>query len=647
MSRAGDSVQYPEDRASSIAAGYRLGDEGSDSDKEDDSASSMAGINDLDELKARTDPVLNKVWKGERNTSLLMKLLYLDEPTITAKMVDFLLSEGVCDLLLSFITQLDKGPRPSPQNYDNEGLKLSYKATILITADEPSDALHNFLSKKAGLITKKMFEVFQDNSAGSFYHAARVLETVLRMFPVETYAAMTNDGLLESRINSLLRHVGCVPVADITIMLVCMSPINKQSHLFFAAAKSRWTFLSALASMKFMLKVVEVAAEPNRHCWTDGYVTAEQHTNAALQVMQELVEKFSLDENGEILLQPFGYCLELLDMLVNCGLGLPASYKEDSGQTEPAPTYGISFDDTMPRRIYIRSLCYLLKRSANKEIVVYVASPGGQPPTTVMVVNNLYPLRGLILGHLQQRMPSVHNTLLTLALNDEADETNNDSSQSSSQVKYPGHIVAKSFSAYRVLVIEFFTLMVEADERVAPQVPQDLWKALINLVFTYPHNNIYHSMFYRILYAVLRQNDESVLKNILQKSRLIAELYDHFMPYSDDGHAAGPGRGAPSDVVKKFALRGVITNCANAIRLQMEMLSPLSFLHVYLNSHGKWSAFMPLMRNAAAIQQNTGLGFYVPDESTKNIPGASSMAHLAALFAAKIDPELEGIAIFR
>ncbi len=69
---------------------------------------------------------------------------------------------------------------------------------------------------------------------------------------------------------------------------------------------------------------------------------------------------------------------------------------------------------------------------------------------------------------------------------------------------------------------------------------------------------------------VVRQNDESVvLKNVFQKARLITLLGDNFEPYSDDGHASGPGRGASIDLVNNSSLRGIICNCSNAIRLQV------------------------------------------------------------------------------
>ena len=46
-------------------------------------------------------------------------------------MVDFLLQDGVCDILLSLITQIGtQQPRPSPSDTKSEALKLSYRSVI-------------------------------------------------------------------------------------------------------------------------------------------------------------------------------------------------------------------------------------------------------------------------------------------------------------------------------------------------------------------------------------------------------------------------------------------------------------------------------------------------------------------------------------
>lgn len=98
---------------------------------------------------------------------LLNKMLELEEPSISAKMVDFLLQPGVCESLTDFITQVGTNPRPLPHESNSTELKLSYRATMLLSVDEPSDALLLFLSKKARVIATCMFDV--SNHAVLFY----------------------------------------------------------------------------------------------------------------------------------------------------------------------------------------------------------------------------------------------------------------------------------------------------------------------------------------------------------------------------------------------------------------------------------------------------------------------------------------------
>ena len=48
--------------------------------------------------------------------------------SVLVQMVDFLLQDGVCDILLSIITQLGTGqPRPCPSAAKSDALKLSYR----------------------------------------------------------------------------------------------------------------------------------------------------------------------------------------------------------------------------------------------------------------------------------------------------------------------------------------------------------------------------------------------------------------------------------------------------------------------------------------------------------------------------------------
>jgi hypothetical protein len=165
-------------------------------------------IQELEKLKEKTGELLDPSWKEQRNRHLLIKMLELEEPTVTAKMIDFLLQEGVCEILLSFITQLGSdNPRPGPNDVKSDALRLSYRAVMLLTADEPTEALMAFLSKRAGLLARGIFEIYRDDSAASFYHFYRMLECLLRCFPGDVYESICGDGLMSDRMKSMLRYV--------------------------------------------------------------------------------------------------------------------------------------------------------------------------------------------------------------------------------------------------------------------------------------------------------------------------------------------------------------------------------------------------------------------------------------------------------
>ena len=105
-------------------------------------------------------------WKLHRDRLLLSKLLELEQPVITDKMIDFLLQDGVCETFVSFVTQLvphdhDVAPCRPGLGFDRKPtaeLQRSYRATLLLASDEPTDALLTFLGKKASVITTALFE---------------------------------------------------------------------------------------------------------------------------------------------------------------------------------------------------------------------------------------------------------------------------------------------------------------------------------------------------------------------------------------------------------------------------------------------------------------------------------------------------------
>ncbi len=71
--------------------------------------------------------------------------------------------------------------------------------------------------------------------------------------------------------------------------------------------------------------------------------------------------------------------------------------------------------------------------------------------------------------------------------------------------KYSNYDVAKPFTSLRAMAVEILVLMVESEETVASSLlTPDTWKLFISWVVTYAHNNVFHALFYRIVFAVLR-----------------------------------------------------------------------------------------------------------------------------------------------
>jgi hypothetical protein len=71
-----------------------------------DSDSSTANHSISPMVLRRPEGLSDAAWKRLRNRTLLGKMLELETPTITDKMIEFLMHEGVCECFISFITQV-------------------------------------------------------------------------------------------------------------------------------------------------------------------------------------------------------------------------------------------------------------------------------------------------------------------------------------------------------------------------------------------------------------------------------------------------------------------------------------------------------------------------------------------------------------
>lgn len=357
---------------------------------------------------------------------------------------------------------------------------------MLLSVDEPSDALLSFLSRRASIISRAMFEVFRDDSAGSFYHAARLLESLLRAFPAEVYDGLVSDGRVEERMTRLLRYIGYPPVGDLIVILVALTPIPRATPLYTIASTNRWKYFEELSRWLFLHKLTEIVVNPSLHCRLDEYVTSEQHCSSAAQTLQELIEKLSIEEIGEIVLQPLGYTPSLIDSLVDRAISVSDSSENPE---ENEHTFLTS------RRVSLRILAFLLKKSSAPENICFVCGPSNTP-TATLVPNRLYPLRPFMIQTLASRLKDIEKAILG---------TDQTSSLNAGPVAHPGHVCQRPFSSHRSQLIELLVLIIEgSDDPITEMITTDFWKLLIQWNFEFAHNNIYHSMFYRLLFTALR-----------------------------------------------------------------------------------------------------------------------------------------------
>jgi hypothetical protein len=318
-------------------------------------------------------------------------------------------------------------------------------------------------------------QIFLEDSGGSFYHAYRVLECLLRCYPADTFDGLCEDGNLSVRMGNLLKYVGFAPVHELAVMLVAFTPVVRSSQLCVISSKSRWIFLDQLNSWNIMLHTVEAIVRPSELCVCTESVTADQHSTAASQLFQDLVEKLSLEDSGDLLFLPIAQTSEILDLLM-------------------LTTADQSLDSCV-RRSAAKNVGFLLRRAAEPEVVCFVATNNATPPTPTYIPNRLHTLREKIVTYARDRMDNVIAALISY---DDVHEDNRDA------VKYSSYEVRRPFGVLRQLLIEVLALTVESDESVASMIPLQLWTLLISWILRYAHNNVYHALFYRLVFAVLR-----------------------------------------------------------------------------------------------------------------------------------------------
>uniref|UniRef100_K3WQ60 Uncharacterized protein n=1 Tax=Globisporangium ultimum (strain ATCC 200006 / CBS 805.95 / DAOM BR144) TaxID=431595 RepID=K3WQ60_GLOUD len=526
------------------------------------------------------------------------KVLDVENPIVTATLVNVLNEDAACALFISYITRLPgndhgilDGPRAasktsSPEvngdGIDSEretvrvtgDLLKSFRATMLLTNDDTSDALITFLPKKSALITKCIFPIFQLNARGNLRHGCRVIDHLLRLYLDDVYDVVgRNAATVERYMGAMLHHIEHAPVSEVFLTMVCKPHSAALMRFYTSSPQKKWAFFRSLSEWKLLLVLAQ-------HVYSTEY--SELHNIGAADVFVELLDRLAADENGELLLQPAAYIPELLDGLVN------AAVDRSSGRT-----FG-------QRTAAMKCVFRLLQKSTAEKVQGPPTSPYQSFGGTIvnLVPNQLAPLRERIfelaethIGKLLRYLVDKYEDQQTIEMDLASGKPLPDGA-----VRHTGYVVKVPFTEFRLTLVEALVEVVAHNPSIMGEhFDNHVWRVLVTWFFEYSHNNLYHAAFYQLVFIALRTDNQATLEVLVKKQKLVTTLIEHFR---HDGVGAGN--------------RGYILQCCNAIRLQAASQSPDAFLRNFLQSHTTWRQFEPELRAITSEACVNGLGFHVP-----------------------------------
>lgn len=666
-----------------------------DGDDSDEDESSHRGLSP-GRILTRPPGLSDDSWKRLRNRSLVSKMLELEQPFITEKMVEFLLQDGVCETFVSFISQIpedledeineppmpplaegeirEEKPRPEPGDEVTPALRRSYRATMLLASDDPTDTLLKFLRQRAKPITAALFKVFWWPAKGSLHHACRVLDHLLRHEANSVLDTVgRNKSALERHIGPMLRMAEYSPVSETLLVKLLTWPsvmgmqgggrfrqLNSATDGSFSAPyqvapESRWKMYKSLAEWRFLVVLGSQVYSPQ---------VSFRHASACADMLLEAVEVLSSDENGELLLQPIGHCPELLKGLIGVAVGrervLPLEQRTGAARV----VLGL-----LQKAVNDHVLCApsLRPQSAMQQAPVLVPNHlcsvrtllheivRGELPNIVKAVvegpeehsmhhkkkhshhhhrhhgseNSLDRSRGFSTDTRSETTETKEGEELECISPSESPKAGADGHKESSAVSHPGHSVQTPFTVLRYLLVCIILEISKHDGSVTDKLPMELWHSLCAWMFEYPHNDLYQAVFFRLVLHALRCNCEDAQRLVLSKCRLVSNMIDAYT------------RKGPGEAVN----RGMILQLCNAIRLQADTMCPSSFLPSFLGGHDSWKKFLPTLREVTLKQQQPGMGYNIPTPSRPNLDIGAFLANMHQAQQQQEEPPLMGMMV--
>lgn len=124
--------------------------------------------------------------------------------------------------------------------------------------------------------------------------------------------------------------------------------------------------------------------------------------------------------------------------------------------------------------------------------------------------------------HSEHCKPNVTKLVLSVRYNLSPGESGADDDVKA--VAHPGYQVERPFTMLRYVLVGVLVEIIDRDPEQLDALPVELWKVLCSWFFQYPHNNLYHAVFYKLVFKALRSNHVNALRMAVSKGRLVGRL---------------------------------------------------------------------------------------------------------------------------
>lgn len=475
----------------------------------------------------------NEQDKLKQKKELISRFLEQQRPMLTSRMKDFLVEDGVPETLLSFVSRLNevptqednsaKKPKVRPLNPGNNEEVIRKSFNVMEIFINPMNDLDSLLQDKLDVVLRELFKIFHANSSGNFHHFNKIMEQLLVRAPVETTQILVSENLLWVMFDYLIES----PIVDSVIDIFCCG-FPKQSDTI--------QFYKSLVDAKVFDKIGE-------RIYSKGQL-------GALYVAEffiKLLEKLSSFEMSGILFISLCRSSTFVDGLFKVAT---------------------SIDDTYPfeqRHACAMVLRELLLKSGEK---MFEHADYTRP-----MPNMLSAVHDKLHDHAKAFVVPLVEVLINL-----------DAQKKENAIPFSAFTVKRPFGLYRFCLVEILTDLIICAPEILDKLPQQIWRVLGSWFVEYCHNNLYHSLFYKIIQIIVRENHVESQQALLKQYRFLTRVIEHYR--SND----------PTDA------RGFILLIANTLRLGSDLQLPSGWLRHYLLSHDPWKQFLPILRHDTEMQ---------------------------------------------